>query len=107
MSRKGLRTGPYGNVRIAGKPRAVQGEWCLRPYGSRSGRGIPRLINILAHKSLMLAYGRGERWVAPHHVRMAMADTQIVALQRHYGWWLVGILLAVLLWLVWQERGVV
>ena len=81
-------------------PRALVRLW-------RAGRGIPRLINILAHKSLMLAYGRGERWVAPHHVRMAMADTDDVALQRHYGWWLVGILLAVLLWLVWQERGVV
>ncbi|MGL4204873.1 MAG: ExeA family protein [Aeromonadaceae bacterium] len=83
-------------------PRALVRLW-------RAGRGIPRLINILAHKSLMLAYGRGERWVRPRHVSMAMADTDDVMAPRQYGWWLIGLLLAILLlvWQLWQTRGMV
>lgn len=37
--------------------------------------GIPRLVNILAHKALMLAYGRGDGRVRAADVRMAAADT--------------------------------
>jgi MSHA biogenesis protein MshM len=42
----------------------------------RASNGIPRLVNILAHKSLMAAFGEGARVVAERHVRMAVADTE-------------------------------
>ncbi len=42
----------------------------------RASGGIPRLVNILCHKSLMLAYGRGEYRVTRAHVRAAAADTE-------------------------------
>jgi MSHA biogenesis protein MshM len=38
-------------------------------------RGVPRLINIVAHKSLLLAYGSGCLRVEAAHVRAAAADT--------------------------------
>jgi MSHA biogenesis protein MshM len=38
-------------------------------------RGVPRLINIVAHKSLLLAYGAGGLRVEHAHVRAAAADT--------------------------------
>ncbi len=38
--------------------------------------GIPRLINILAHKALISAYGKGHRRVNTWHVAKAIADTQ-------------------------------
>ena len=37
--------------------------------------GVPRLINILAHKCLMLAFGENVHRVTPEHVRLAAADT--------------------------------
>lgn len=37
--------------------------------------GIPRLINILAHKSLICAYGKGRKKVNVLHVAAAIADT--------------------------------
>ena len=37
--------------------------------------GVPRLINIMAHKSLLLAFGEGMQQVLPRHVRSAAADT--------------------------------
>ncbi|MHB8535920.1 MAG: ExeA family protein [Sulfuricaulis sp.] len=42
----------------------------------RASQGIPRLVNILAHKSLMAAFGEGARTVGESHVRMAVADTE-------------------------------
>jgi MSHA biogenesis protein MshM len=45
----------------------------------RAARGVPRLINILAHKTLLAAYGEGARSVAPKHVRAAIADTESIA----------------------------
>lgn len=37
--------------------------------------GTPRLVNIIAHKALMLAYGEGRQLVLPRHVKVAAADT--------------------------------
>lgn len=52
----------------------------------RASGGVPRLINILAHKSLMAAFGEGAPQVGKHHVRTASNDTP--AAQR--GWRLFG-----------------
>jgi MSHA biogenesis protein MshM len=42
----------------------------------RGSGGIPRLINILAHKALMVAFGEGRRQVGAEHVRRAQLDTE-------------------------------
>jgi len=41
----------------------------------RTTGGTPRLINIVAHKSLMLAFGEGRQQVSAKHIRAAAADT--------------------------------
>lgn len=50
----------------------------------RASRGTPRLLNILAHKSLLAVYGEGKHAVLPRHVRQAVADTEGAAAP---GWW--------------------
>ncbi len=42
----------------------------------RASRGIPRLINILAHKAMMAAYGQGATRIGRAHVRLAVRDTR-------------------------------
>ncbi|WP_370981435.1 ExeA family protein [Agaribacterium sp. ZY112] len=42
----------------------------------KASGGIPRLVNILCHKSLIAAYGRGHKQVALWHVAKAIKDTQ-------------------------------
>ncbi len=37
--------------------------------------GVPRLVNILAHKAMMLCYGQGRQQVARTHVHAAARDT--------------------------------
>ncbi|HCI52611.1 MAG TPA: AAA family ATPase [Gallionella sp.] len=41
----------------------------------RVTKGTPRLVNIIAHKALMLAYGEGKQHVSAGHIGVAAADT--------------------------------
>jgi MSHA biogenesis protein MshM len=54
--------------------------------------GIPRLVNILAHKSLMLTYGEGKKQVVARHVRAAAADTVAARKGLWLYWWPMGAL---------------
>lgn len=40
-----------------------------------ASRGVPRLVNVLAHKCLLLAYGENQHRVNGAHVRLAVQDT--------------------------------
>lgn len=42
---------------------------------TRSSGGIPRLVNIIAHKSMLAAWGKGDRQISRSHVMMAIRDT--------------------------------
>ena len=58
---------------------------------SASG-GIPRLVNILAHKALMLSFGQGKQQVNRRHVGDAASDT-IGRKRRVWPWLAAGSLL--------------
>lgn len=53
---------------------------------AKASRGIPRLVNILSHKSLMAAYGKGDSAVNSRHVFSAVEDTEGVHLQAKSTW---------------------
>ena len=58
----------------------------------RITRGTPRLVNIVAHKALMLAYGEGKKRVHARHIRDAAADTP----ETYRDWlpWALGLTVA-------------
>ena len=62
-----LSVAGYGGDRLFTRP-AVRAIY-------RASGGIPRLINILANKAMMLAYGKGRRQVDWWSARAAVADT--------------------------------
>ena len=43
-------------------------------------KGTPRLVNILCHKAMMLAYGEGKYKVDVSHIKLAIADTEATTL---------------------------
>ncbi len=51
----------------------------------KATRGTPRLINILANKSLLAVFGEGGVMVKARHVRAAARDTE--GAHRSWGWW--------------------
>ena len=77
----------------------------------RASGGVPRLINILAHKALLAAFGEGARHITARHVKDAIADTESLA---PYGSWvnrllryvtalaaMVAVSVGALLWGLW------
>jgi MSHA biogenesis protein MshM len=56
--------------------------------------GVPRLVNILAHKALMLCYGQGRQQVARTHVSLAARDTLATSWRRLWPWAASGLALA-------------
>lgn len=62
----------------------------VRALYAASG-GIPRLVNILAHKSLMLAYGEGKQQITSRHVKAAADDTG-AARRTHWPWAWLGVI---------------
>ena len=57
--------------------------------------GVPRLINVLAHKALLSAYGRGGKTVSAKDITQAWRDSQkdLTVIGRSYsGFWFVAFL---------------
>ena len=52
----------------------------------KASNGIPRLVNILCHKSLLAAYGEGSRKVKPKHMQAAIKDTLEAQTVKSRGW---------------------
>lgn len=67
----------------------------------RASGGVPRLINVIAHKAMLAAYGQKSERVSRTHVARAIADTQEsrsigrILAKRHYWLWPAGIIFAV------------
>jgi MSHA biogenesis protein MshM len=69
--------------------RRLFSQGAVRVLNAASG-GIPRLVNILAHKSLMLTYGEGKQQVGARHVKAAAKDT-VAAKQNAWPWMWLGV----------------
>ena len=72
-----LRVAGYGGSRLFSRG-------AVSKLYAASG-GIPRLVNILAHKALMVAYGQGKQEVTRTHVSEAARDT-ITGKRRLWPW---------------------
>jgi len=71
----------------------------------RFAGGVPRLVNIIAHKAMLLAYGEGLQHVLPRHVRYAALDTPAARALRP--WWWVGFAMMLVSigsigWMIWR-----
>jgi len=58
----------------------------------RVSGGTPRLVNIIANKALLLAYGEGRQQVLARHVRRAAADTPEARRDWLVWGWSIGVL---------------
>jgi len=52
----------------------------------RASRGVPRLVNILAHKALLIVFGQGASQVGRSHINAAAEDTPAAASLAR-AWW--------------------
>ena len=61
----------------------------------KASGGIPRLVNIMANKSLMLCFGEGKQQVTRHHVSMAALDTVQPGAGVRWPWMMAGVSLLI------------
>lgn len=66
------------------RPATLFGGRALRCL-HRGSRGVPRLINVLAHKALLAAFGEGAQAVDTRHVLRAVADTEGATMPARFG----------------------
>lgn len=87
----GVRNYVAHRLHVAGSPRAATlfHPAALRAL-HRGSRGIARLVNILAHKALLAAYGEGAATVDTRHVRRAVADTEDATPLPRFGFFHLG-----------------
>lgn len=48
----------------------------------QTSKGIPRLINILAHKAMMVAFGKGDDRIDETHIKRAIDDTDAIEREK-------------------------
>ncbi|WP_151446924.1 ExeA family protein [Lacisediminimonas profundi] len=90
-------------LQVAGVEDALFSPGALAALHAAS-RGVPRLLNILAHKSLMAAFGERRKMVDPSHVRAAAGDTP-TALQKFqppWAWLSVAVFVTGVVSVVWM-----
>ncbi len=58
----------------------------------QASRGVPRVVNVIAHKALMLAYGRGLWHVDRRDMRLAARDTLAARPLHRARRWAAGVL---------------
>lgn len=67
----------FARLDIAGVKLPVFDRAALKAVWKYS-RGVPRLVNVLSHKGLMLAFGENKLQVSARHLRYAAMDTEDV-----------------------------
>lgn len=105
LNRNEVATYIHHRLRIAG----YQGSPLFSHAGlhalHHTSQGIPRLINILAHKAMMQCYGHGGKTIQARHIYAAARDTEATH-TTHYAWGIVALLLfttALLSWKYWTQ----
>ena len=68
---------------------------CCR-YLFKASKGTPRIVNVLCHKALMLAYGEGVQQVSLRHIKLAIKDTE-AAQSAGMSWRLVSLCALIML----------
>jgi MSHA biogenesis protein MshM len=75
-----------------------------------ASKGVPRVVNILCHKALLVAYGRGELKITRKIMRSAISDTKITSRSNKAFIIILIIGLAILLdigWLFYHYKGII
>jgi MSHA biogenesis protein MshM len=78
MNRDDLDTYLYHRLAVAGNSQGQLFTKKARNLLYKASQGVPRLVNVLSHKSLLVAYGRGLKLIDHKAVKIAVADTDSV-----------------------------
>jgi len=78
LNREDLDTYLFHRLAVAGVSSGTLFAKKSRDLLYKASRGVPRLINVICHKALLIAYGRGEYKVTRKTMRSAILDTELI-----------------------------
>jgi MSHA biogenesis protein MshM len=81
-------------LQVAGNQHSELIPAAVAKWLHKGSRGIPRLVNVLTHKALILAYGQGRHQLSVKDVKLAIKDTEDAHLPR-FRFWLWGALASI------------
>lgn len=89
IDRKGMQAYIQHRLIVAGYDGGQMFEDQAMDMIYKNSRGIPRLINILCHKSLMACFGKGNRIISSEHAKQAIDDTRVSQqwTVKSFHWW--------------------
>lgn len=82
MNREDLDTYLYHRLAVAGYSQGQLFTKRARNLLYKASQGVPRIVNVLSHKALLVAYGRGLRQIDHKAVKIAVDDTDSVSTIR-------------------------
>lgn len=90
LNRDDLDTYLYHRLAVAGNSQGHLFTKKARNMLFKASQGIPRIINVLSHKSLLVAYGRGQKLIDHRLMRVAIADTDSAIQRINWKKWLMS-----------------
>lgn len=82
MNREDLDTYLYHRLAVAGYSQGQLFTKKARNLLYKASQGVPRIVNVLSHKSLLVAYGRGLKQIDHKAVKIAVDDTDSANIMR-------------------------
>ncbi len=77
MNREDLETYLHHRLATAGHTHGNLFTKKAKKLLFNASKGIPRIVNILSHKALLVAYGQGEQQINHRAMKIAIKDTEI------------------------------
>lgn len=99
-------------MQVAGYKGAALFPAALCKKITKVSQGVPRLVNILCHKMLMLSYGQGHYHMTTQQLKAAIKDTEGISgnrpayLNQHYLLITLGLLLIIASYLLFSGLGI-
>lgn len=100
LSRKELDTYLLHRLSMAGNTHGALFTKKARDLLYQASKGVPRVINILAHKALLVAYAKGENEVTSGAMRHAVADTEKETIKQKTDWQVITTLVGISLFVM-------
>jgi MSHA biogenesis protein MshM len=99
LSREELDTYLFHRLAVAGYTYGALFTEKARNMLFHTSRGVPRIVNVLCHKALLVAYGRGEKVITHQMLKLAIQDTEVAISPTrtvsYYLAWVIGLGLCV------------
>lgn len=96
MNRDDLDTYLYHRLSVAGYNDGHLFTKKAKNLLYRASNGVPRVVNILSHKALLVAFGHGVRTIDHRAVRIAIKDTESIKIKKSWGFYVSVTLIALM-----------